>query len=106
MTHNTQYNAKRLGLAWATVPELRRRRREAVAAAAERRRRRQEEAAEAAAAAAEGDAAPLDASNIGAQMLQSMGWNRARGLGKAEDGIRAPVTVCALCSLFSLHHLR
>lgn len=84
------------------MPELKRRRREAAEeAAARRRRQREEAAAEAAATEGEAQGAPIDASNIGAQMLQNMGWNSTRGLGKAEDGIRAPITVCAL-SLLSL----
>ena len=78
------------------MPELKRRRREAAEeAAARRRRQREEAAAEAAATEGEAQGAPIDASNIGAQMLQNMGWNSTRGLGKAEDGIRAPITVCA-----------
>lgn len=84
------------------MPELKRRRREAAEeAAARRRRQREEAAAEAAATEGEAQGAPIDASNIGAQMLQNMGWNSTRGLGKAEDGIRAPITVCASFLPFS-----
>jgi hypothetical protein len=37
---------------------------------------------------------PIEASNIGSQMMQKMGWGgQGKGLGKAESGIVEPVKV-------------
>ena len=74
-----------MGLGHTTIPGMKRRKAEAM----------QRRAAKSDVPVGElmEDEPPIDSSNVGARMMQSMGWSQGHGLGKAEDGITVPVSI-------------